>query len=70
MYEDSSKHEDTSNAINIVEGTQESTLEERIWAWKYLISTGLCWKFQGWFGRMAMDIIEMGVKELDKDEIH
>ena len=30
-------------------------------AWQYLIDSGLAWTLQGWFGRNATRLIEMGV---------
>lgn len=39
----------------------EPTKQETIEAWQYLINTGLVWSLQGWFGRMAMSLIEQEV---------
>ena len=42
-------------------GTQEQQLE----GWACLISTGMCWSLQGFFGRTASDLIENGLIEKD-----
>ncbi len=34
--------------------------ERYIQAWQLLIDTGVCWQLQGWFGRTAMMMIELG----------
>lgn len=49
-------------ATGIAEGFEEAENEdERTAAWQYLIDTGICWKLQGWFGRIASELIEEGV---------
>ena len=35
--------------------------EEQLEAWAYLIKTGHCWTLQGWFGRMADNLITNGI---------
>jgi len=47
-------------AVMIVEG--EVDTDEKTWvdAWQHLIDTGLCWKFQGWYGRQAEKMIQDG----------
>jgi hypothetical protein len=53
---------DTYTAVGIAEGFIESEGEEQtIEAWQTLIDTGLAWKLQGWFGRIATDLIMRGV---------
>ncbi len=61
---------DLLEAVNIAESCVDSTLDEKIEVWKFLISSGHCWDLQGWYGRMAMSIIEAGVREIYKDETH
>ena len=39
---------------------EESTIEEQVEAWAVLIKTGLCWSLQGWFGRNATSILDIG----------
>lgn len=49
-------------ATGLAEGfIQAETVEEMNEAWQFLIDTGLAWQLQGWFGRMANDLIEQGV---------
>jgi hypothetical protein len=53
---------DTFTAVGIAEGFIECADEERrIEAWQFLVSTGLAWKLQGWFGRTAQALIREGV---------
>lgn len=52
---------DDLTAIFICEGSQDATEDEVIEAWQHLIDTGLVWKLQGFYGRMAHDLIEQGV---------
>jgi hypothetical protein len=52
---------DNYTAIGIAEGFVEPETEQQvIEAWQHLIDTGLAWKMQGWFGRTAIQLIEMG----------
>ena len=49
-------------AINIAEGyTDAENREQFIAAWQHLITTGLAWRLQGWFGRRALELIEEGL---------
>jgi hypothetical protein len=55
---------DDSTAVSIAEGFcggENATEEEQIEAWQHLISTGLCWKLQGRFGRTAEALIQKGI---------
>lgn len=48
-------------AIGIAEGFIEAeTKQQVIDAWQHLIDTGLAWSMQGWFGRTAIQLIELG----------
>jgi len=48
-------------AIGIAEGFISERDEEKvIAAWQHLIDTGLVWQLQGWFGRNAKMLIELG----------
>ena len=48
-------------AASLAEGFQEGTQMEQLDAWQYLIDTGLAWQLEGWFGRVAKDLIEAGL---------
>lgn len=49
-------------ACSIAEGfcDFEPTIDDLHAAWQYLIDTGLCWTLQGWYGRSAAHLIEVG----------
>jgi hypothetical protein len=48
-------------ATMIAEGVEDaSDHEEYLEAWQLLVSTGIAWQLQGWFGRTAMDLINNG----------
>ena len=48
-------------AVGIAEGFGPATSEDQeIQAWQHLIDTGLAWQLQGWFGRIAQHLIEVG----------
>lgn len=55
-----------ADAVMIAETYGEEELQdpkkekEYIEAWQLLIDTGACWQLQGWFGRTAMMMIELG----------
>ena len=50
-----------SQAIDIAEGyTDAESAEQYYAAWQQLIDTGLAWQLQGWFGRTAVHLIELG----------
>jgi hypothetical protein len=49
-------------AIYIIEGTAEAESEEQhIEAWQYLVDTGVAWQLQGFYGRIAQQLINQGV---------
>ena len=53
---------DNFTAVAIAEGFWAAeSQDEVIEAWQHLIDTGLCWKLQGSFGRMAQRLIDEGV---------
>ena len=52
---------DNLTAINICEGSQAATEDEVVAAWQHLIDTGLAWQLQGFYGRMARELIDHGV---------
>ena len=47
--------------VGLAEGFEEGTEEQIIEAWQYLHDTGLAYKLQGRFGRMAQSLLEQGV---------
>jgi len=50
------------DAVGLAEGFIEAESETQvIEAWQYLVDTKLAWKLQGWFGRMADQLIAKGV---------
>lgn len=54
---------DSYTACSIAEGFCgfEPTKEQLREAWQYLVDTGLAWSLQGWYGRVAMDLIAQGL---------
>jgi len=52
---------DNLTAILICDGSQDATEDEVVAAWQHLIDTGLVWQLQGFYGRMARELIEHGV---------
>jgi hypothetical protein len=49
----------TPQAIAIAEGYVSARDEQQyLDAWQMLVDTGLAWRLQGWFGRMAIQMIE------------
>ena len=55
---------DSFTAVSIAEGFcggEDATEEQQIEAWQHLIDTGLAWRLQGSFGRMAKRLIDEGV---------
>jgi hypothetical protein len=54
----------TAYAEGFCEG-ENATFEEQLMAWAYLIKTGDAWRLQGWFGRAAQRLIDIGL--VDKD---
>lgn len=59
---------DTFTACMIVEGVEEAEDYEILEAWQYLIDTGVVWTLQGFYGRMARDLIEQGICYLNNAE--
>ena len=51
----------TLDAITIIEGDAEADFDTVIEAWQALIDTGLVWRLQGRYGRMAHNLIVEGV---------
>lgn len=49
-----------ADAVMIAEGVTEAAPEVQRAAWQYLVDTGLAWKLQGWFGRRAAGLLELG----------
>ena len=51
----------TLDAITIIEGDTDADFDTVIEAWQALIDTGLVWRLQGRYGRMAHNLIVEGV---------
>lgn len=52
---------DDFQAVMIAEGVEPAdSYAEYLEAWQRLVSTGLAWRLQGWFGRQAAALIEAG----------
>lgn len=61
---------DNYTATGLAEGFIEAESEEQIIeAWQYLHDTGLAYKLQGWFGRTAIELIENGIINDNKNTI-
>jgi hypothetical protein len=54
---------DTFTAISIIEGIEDASLDRQLQAWQTLVTTGLAWQLQGWYGRCASELIEQGLIE-------
>mgnify|MGYP003344302678 CR=1 FL=1 len=53
---------DNYTAVGLAEGFIEAEDEDEVLAaWQHLIDTGLVWRLQGSFGRMAAHLIEQGL---------
>jgi hypothetical protein len=52
---------DMYTAVAIAEGMQEADDEETLDAYQYLVDTGIIWKLQGSFGRVARHLIDAGL---------
>jgi len=53
---------DAYTATSLAEGFIEAESEEQvIEAWQYLHDTGLAYRLQGWFGRTAQNLLNLGV---------
>lgn len=53
---------DNYTAVGLAEGFIRAESEaQMIEAWQHLIDTGLCWNLQGWFGRTAQNLINLGI---------
>lgn len=53
---------DQFTAVGIAEGWIDSESEEEtIEAWQFLIDTKVAFRLQGWFARVAMEMIRDGI---------
>lgn len=60
---------DSYTATGLAEGFIEAESEDQvIEAWQHLVDTGLAWRLQGWFGRVAMQLINDGVINAPKEK--
>lgn len=52
---------DNYTAVGLAEGFIEAESEDQVFeAWQYLHDTGLAYTLQGWFGRTAQVLIQLG----------
>lgn len=49
------------DAIQIIEGIEDASVDEQLKAWQSLVDSGLVWQLQGWYGRTATQLIEQGL---------
>jgi hypothetical protein len=55
---------DAFTATGIAEGfVEEKSAQKILTAWQWLHDTRLAYQLQGWFGRMAQDLIVQGLIE-------
>lgn len=52
---------DMFTAVAIAEGMVEADDDETLDAYQYLVDTGVIWKLQGSFGRVAQHLIDAGL---------
>jgi hypothetical protein len=52
---------DMYTAVAIAEGMQDADDDEMLDAYQYLVDTGIIWKLQGSFGRVAQHLIDAGL---------
>jgi hypothetical protein len=50
----------TFDAVMVAEGVEDADEETQLSAWQHLITTGVVWTLQGWFGRQARALIDAG----------
>lgn len=55
------------DAVLIVEGIEDASVDKQLEAWQQLVDTGLAWQLQGWFGRTAAQLIAQGLIKPEKD---
>jgi hypothetical protein len=67
ITDEGSAGENAGRAIAIAEGEIEASQAETLWAWQYLVQTGLAWQLQGFFGRQASAMIEQGLIKARKE---
>jgi hypothetical protein len=48
-------------ALDIIEGIEDSDVDQQIAAWQRMVDTGLVWKLQGWYARTAERLILQGL---------
>jgi len=57
----------TLDAMLVIENEDGADYDDLIIAWQHLIDTGMVWNLQGFYGRTAKTLIEIGLcKEGDR----
>lgn len=51
------------NAVSIIEGLEDSSIDEQLNAWQILVNSGVIHQLQGWYGRTAEQLINQGLIE-------
>lgn len=49
------------DAISIIEGIEDSSIDEQLKAWQILVDSGVIHQLQGWYGRTAEQLINQGL---------
>ena len=51
---------ETFDAVMLIEDGEEHDEQEMLEAWASLIKSGACWHLQGFYGRAAQHLIDIG----------